>query len=124
MFVYDLSGNTFLLTDQPITNKLPSHVGVTVRESGREGGGREGGRGAGENGICAPSNSGNFPRVSNRSGTRHHEECEMQSVHVPFCQHDLSGNTQCERFLQTDQPITRLQVAVMTNFIRMSNQMH
>ena len=27
--------------------------------------------------------------------------------------------TQSERFLQTDQLITRLQVAVMTNFIRM-----
>ena len=62
--------------------------GVWLGECAGEwgGGGSEGGgRGAGVNGICAPTNSGNFPRVSNRSETRHHEECEMQSVHVPFC---------------------------------------
>ena len=41
--------------------------------------------------------------------------CTRRDVEMLFC----PSFTQSERFLQTDQLITRLQVAVMTNFIRM-----
>ena len=67
---------------------------------------------------CCLRNSYDFPQIpEHRSPTKYARvsSCSHGDVVMLFC----SSFTQSERFLQTDQLITRLQVVVMTSFIRM-----
>ena len=67
---------------------------------------------------CCLRSSYDFPQIpENRSPTKYARvsSCSHGDVVVLFC----SSFTQSERFLQTDQLITRLQVVLMRRFIRM-----
>ena len=67
---------------------------------------------------CSLRSSYDFPQIpEHRSLTKYARvsSCSHGDVVMLFC----SSFTQSERFLQTDQLITRLQVVVMTSFIRM-----
>ena len=67
---------------------------------------------------CRLRSSYDFPQIpEHRSPTKYARvsSCSHGDVVMLFC----SSFSQSERFLQTDQLITRLQVVVMTSFIRM-----
>ena len=66
--------------------------------------------------MCSPHTTFHrFQSTVHQPNTHGYRECSHGNVVMLFC----PSFTQSERFLQTDQLIIRLQVVVVTNFIRM-----